>query len=191
MFQITIKLTDEESDFDNRDTDGKLRPLQNVDSGGQVRVRYADDGRRRPIVTLRVETTSPVISNLSPAHNSGGSEAQPRVTADVTDSRSGVVQDRIYVVFALVEDGVVQSPLDSTGLGGAHVVNVEETGGGRFSDITAGYGIEMETPNELDVDDDARPSVVGDRPRTRPATSRSQTRTQTPIAGATQRSSLG
>ena len=80
IFQASIKLltdADGNSDFDNRvdDDDGDtpmvLLPLLRVNDSGRVTMRYDDGGTRRT-KSIDVESTAPVLSNFSPAHNASG-----------------------------------------------------------------------------------------------------------------------
>ena len=64
--------------------------------GQEVTVRYDDDnpsGGRT--ARVRVEGTEPIISLVSPAHRSFGTNLTPRLTVDVTDADSGVKKDTI------------------------------------------------------------------------------------------------
>jgi len=53
--------------------------------------------------TLDVETTSPVISNLSPAHNTVTRDLNPEITALVTDADSGIADEGFYVIVKVTE----------------------------------------------------------------------------------------
>ena len=53
--------------------------------------------------TLQIESTPPLFSNLSPAHNTPVRDERPEVTARVTDSESGLVEDNVYVTFRVTE----------------------------------------------------------------------------------------
>ena len=55
--------------------------------------------------TLTVETTNPVFSGFTPAHNTSGRDDRPQVTAQVTDGDSGLDSDgdNIYVIFRITE----------------------------------------------------------------------------------------
>ena len=56
--------------------------------------------------TLNVESTPPLFSGLSPAHNTAVRERRPEVTARVTDSESGLRERNIYVYFRITEGSV-------------------------------------------------------------------------------------
>ncbi len=53
--------------------------------------------------TLQIESTPPLFSNLSPAHNTAVRDDRPEVTARVTDSESGLMSDNIFVTFRVTE----------------------------------------------------------------------------------------
>lgn len=53
--------------------------------------------------TLQLESTPPVISALSPAHNTAARERRPEVTAHVIDWDSGLTEGNIYVYFRVTE----------------------------------------------------------------------------------------
>ena len=67
--------------------------------------------------TLTVETTSPVFSNFTPAHDTSGRDDRPQVSAQVTDGDSGLDEDgeNIYVIFRITEGAstrtVTKSPV--------------------------------------------------------------------------------
>ena len=78
--------------------------------------------------TLPVETTAPVFSGFTPAHNTLTREVRPEVSARVTDGDSGLEEDgdNIYVIFRIIEGAssrvVTKSP-ESDG-------DVDEVAGG-------------------------------------------------------------
>ena len=53
--------------------------------------------------TLAVETTSPVISNISPAHNTLTRVLDPEITALVTDADSGIADEAFYLIVRVTE----------------------------------------------------------------------------------------
>ena len=55
--------------------------------------------------TLTVETTNPVFSGFTPAHDTSGRDDRPEVSAQVTDGDSGLDADgdNIYVIFQITE----------------------------------------------------------------------------------------
>ena len=132
VFQGSITLTEDDSD----EATGMLR----VNPSGTVTLRYNDAGTRRS-KSIDVETTSPVLSNFSPAHNHAGRLTRPEIMVDVTDSDSGVEDADVYVVFALVEGDQVS--------GNALSVNPDEDDG-RLRDITGGIRAEQRLPTELE-----------------------------------------
>ena len=52
---------------------------------------------------LPVETTRPVFSGFSPAHNAVRRDDRPEVTARVADRESGLTEGNIYVIFRIIE----------------------------------------------------------------------------------------
>ncbi len=65
--------------------------------------------------TLTVETTNPVFSSFTPAHNTSGRESTPEVSAQVTDGDSGLDEDgdNIYVIFRITEGATTRTILKS------------------------------------------------------------------------------
>ena len=51
--------------------------------------------------TLRIETTSPSFTGLSPAHNFAGEDSRPTVSAQVTDGDSGLDEGAIDILFRI------------------------------------------------------------------------------------------
>ena len=74
-----------------------------VNDSGRVTMRYDDAGTRRT-KALSVESTPPVLSNFSPSNDQAGVDGRPDFNADVTDSDSGVVTSKVFLVFATLED---------------------------------------------------------------------------------------
>ena len=132
VFRGSITLTEGDSD--------EATSMLRVNPSGTVTLRYNDDGTRRS-KSIDVETTSPVLSNFSPAHNHAGRLTRPEIMVDVTDSDSGVKDADVYVVFALVEGDQVS--------GTALSVNPDEDDG-RLRDITGGIRAEQRLPTELE-----------------------------------------
>jgi hypothetical protein len=135
VFRGYIELTAE----DSNEAMGRLR----VNPSGSVTLRYDDDGTRRT-KAIEVETTRPVLSNFSPAHNSASQNDRPEVMVDVTDSDSGIDDADVFVVFAVLDDNEV--------MGGdmmARSVSVDEDG--RLRSITDGERGEQRLPDELRI----------------------------------------
>ena len=133
VFRGSITLTEEDSD----EATGMLR----VNPSGSVTLRYDDGGTRRT-KAIDVETTRPVLSNFSPAHNSASQNDRPEVMFDVTDSDSGVDNGDVFVVFSLLDGSEVMS-----GTKMARSVSVDEDG--RLRSITDGVRGEQRLPDEL------------------------------------------
>jgi hypothetical protein len=132
LFRGSITLTEGDSD--------EATSMLRVNPSGTVTLRYNDAGTRRS-KSIDVETTSPVLSNFSPAHNTAGRLTRPEIMVDVTDSDSGVEDADVYVVFALVEGDQVS--------GTALSVN-PDADDGRLRDITGGIRAEQRLPTELE-----------------------------------------
>lgn len=82
-------------DFSQRDSGtGQLIPRLPVNETDTVTVNYPDGSG-----ALRVETAKPVFSNFAPAHNSVGDDSRPTVSAQVTDSDSGLEEKEVGVIF--------------------------------------------------------------------------------------------
>ena len=59
--------------------------------------------------TLQLESTPPVFSGLSPAHNTPVRDRRPEVTAQVTDRESGLKDRNIYVTFRITEGPITRT----------------------------------------------------------------------------------
>ncbi len=124
-------------------------PMLKVNPSGTVTLRYKD-GDGRITKTIDVESTPPVLSNFSPAHKSASEDERPEVTADVTDSDSGIKDTKIFVVFALLDD---DNKVDDETTGDAsHIaISVSAEDAGRVRNITSGFRIEQRMPDELET----------------------------------------
>ena len=82
-------------------------PTLKVDKNDSVTLTYMDeDPSQRISATLRVETTPPAFSNISPTHDSAG-RSNPEVEFDVVDRESGIGKDQeedIAVIFGIDND---------------------------------------------------------------------------------------
>ena len=150
VFQAMITLTDEDSDDD---FENKVNPSLRVNDSGRVTMRYNDGGTRRT-ASIDVESTEPVLSNFSPAHNTSGLDARPDVSADVTDSDSGVVKDKVYVVFATLDGGHAGKPILTANDEGGAPHSVQATEDGRLSEVTGGYNARVRMPSVMERNED-------------------------------------
>ena len=95
--------------------------------------------------TLTVETTSPVFSGFSPAHNTKGRDERPQVSAQVTDGDSGLDEDgdNIVVIFRITE--------------GASSKTVEKSpkSDGEIDDVAGGFEIRQRITGNDAPDGDA------------------------------------
>ena len=77
-------------------------PMIKVGESDTIRIAYSDANPSRTTRgSLRVESTSPAFSSLSPAHDVSGRAAQRDLIADVTDGGSGVDDASIQFVVAI------------------------------------------------------------------------------------------
>ena len=103
VFRLAIMTTSGDSDADS------TPPMLKVAKSDTITLRYNEDDPDRTITeTLRVETTAPSFSEITPANGSSG-RADPDVGFRVTDSVSGIGDDDdVSVVYVVVdEDGNV------------------------------------------------------------------------------------
>lgn len=57
------------------------------------------------IATISVESSAPTFAGFSPSHNTYGRDDRPRVSAQVTDTESGLTLKNIHVLFLIEEEG--------------------------------------------------------------------------------------
>ena len=118
VFRAAIETTSGNSD------DMANPPMLKVAKSDTITLRYNEDDPDRTVTeTLRVETTAPAFSEITPAHGSSG-RADPDVGFRVTDGVSGIDDDDdVSVIYVVVnEDGdVVENDgiLVTTETGGA------------------------------------------------------------------------
>ena len=93
--------------------------------------------------SITVETTGPVFSGLGPAHNTSGRDERPEVTAQVTDSDSGVSDDKIYVIFRISEGA------------STNIVMKTPESDGDVDEIDGGYEVQQRITGDDAPDDDA------------------------------------
>ncbi len=152
VFRGVVKLVDDkDTSADGMTTyQGDMNPpLLKVNPSGTVTLRYKD-GDGRITKTIDVESTPPVLSNFSPAHKSASEDERPEVTADVTDSDSGIKDTQIFVVFALLDDDN-KVATETSGDASATAISVSAEDAGRVRNITSGFRIEQRMPDELET----------------------------------------
>jgi hypothetical protein len=114
-----------------------------------ITLRYNEDDPDRTVTeTLRVETTPPVFSNISPAHNHS-QRADPEVEFDVTDAHSGVAdEDSVWVIFAVDrdDDGIIEQSRE---------YRVNGAPRGHVDPIDRGFRVRMGLPRSFVVGSDA------------------------------------
>ena len=125
-------------------------PTLKVGKNDVIRVTYSDaDPDRNTSQTLKVETTAPIISNPSPAHNTAD-RADPDIEFDVTDADSGIADaDDIYVVF-----GVDNDPADGE-IDAMHRYMVNDAPKGDVDEEDDVFSAKQGLPSEVDIDNDA------------------------------------
>ncbi len=102
VFRLVINTSADESNADSNP------PTLKVGKDDQITLTYKDaDPKRTTSKLLKVESTAPVFSELSPANAAAG-RANPEVEFNVTDGGSGIGDDEdddILVIFGIDNDG--------------------------------------------------------------------------------------
>ena len=143
-------MTNGGDDGDESDADTSPYPTLKVGKNDVIRVTYSDaDPDRNTSQTLKVETTAPIISNPSPAHDSAD-RADPDIEFDVTDSDSGIADaDDIYVVF-----GVDNDPADGA-IDAMYRYMVNDAPKGDVDEEDDVFSAKQGLPSEVEIDNDA------------------------------------
>ena len=125
-------------------------PTLKVGKNDVVRVTYSDaDPDRNTSQTLKVETTAPIISNPSPAHDTAD-RADPDIEFDVTDSDSGIADaDDIHVVF-----GVDNDPADGA-IDAMYIYMVNDAPKGDVDEEDDVFSAKQGLPSDVEIDNDA------------------------------------
>ena len=136
-------------DGDESDADTSP-PTLKVGKNDVIRVTYSDaDPDRNTSQTLKVETTAPIISNPSPAHNSAD-RADPDIEFDVTDSDSGIADaDDIFVVFG-IDNGDADGTIDEK-----YDFMVNDASKGDVDEEDDVFSAKQGLPSEVEIDNDA------------------------------------
>ena len=133
---------------DADDSDASSMTLK-VGKNDVITATYSDeDPDRNTSKTLKVETTAPVISNPSPAHNAAD-RADPDIEFDVADADSGIAnEDDIWVIFAVDADanGVIESEYE---------YQVDEAPKGDVDEADGVFSAKQGLPSEVSIDSDA------------------------------------
>lgn len=137
----------DDGDESNADTSP---PTLKVGKNDVVRVTYSDaDPDRNTSQTLKVETTAPIISNPSPAHDTAD-RADPDIEFDVTDSDSGIADaDDIYVIF-----GVDNDPADGA-IDASYRYMVNDAPKGDVDEEDDVFSAKQGLPSDVEIDNDA------------------------------------
>lgn len=111
-------------------------PQLKVGVNDVITLKYTDASPSASIsTTIKVETTDPVFSNLSPSNATAGQASRPEVEGDITDADSTVTKTTIKVIFAIDNDG--DGVLDADSVTGDEIqvvpvdsVDISTTSGG-------------------------------------------------------------
>ena len=126
------------------------------------------------IGTISVESSGPIFTGFSPSHNSYGSDDRPRVSAQVTDTESGLASKNIHVLFLIEEEGqadrgLVYTPSESGDVdeisGGFQVSNRLSGADSPTKDATVSWWV-MATDNVGNVGFSDRMSIADGSPDT-------------------------
>ena len=142
-FRLVINTNADESDADSSP------PTLKVGKDDQITLTYNDaDPKRTTSKLLKVESTAPVFSELSPANASAG-RANPEVEFNVTDGGSGIGDDEdddILVIFGIDNNG------DGT-------VDIEEeyavNDRGSLNEVDGGFHARQRLPSSSAAADDS------------------------------------
>jgi len=93
--------------------------------------------------TIKVETTNPVFSNLTPPHGTAGQASRPEVESDVIDADSTIAKKTIVVIFAIDDDG--DGDIDNTKP--ADEVNVDADG--EVTTVAGGFHAKQRLPSAM------------------------------------------
>jgi hypothetical protein len=119
-------------------------PQLQVGANDVITLKYTDASPSQTTsATIKVETTNPVFSNLTPAHGTAGQLARPEVEGDVTDADSTVSKKTIVVIFAIDDDG--DGDIDNTKP--AQEVNVDSDG--EITTVAGGHHAKQRLPSAM------------------------------------------
>ena len=126
-------------------SDASANPPQlQVGANDVITLKYVDASPSQTTsATIKVETTNPVFSNLTPANGTAGQLARPEVEGDVTDADSTVSKKTITVIFAIDDDG--DGDIDNTKP--AQEVNVDADG--EITTVAGGYHAKQRLPSAM------------------------------------------
>ena len=126
-------------------------PVLEVGKTDVITLTYMDEDPDRSVSnTLKVESTPPSFSNLSPEHGSAY-RTDPEIEFDVTDGDSGIAsKDDIWIIFAVDtnSNGVIDS-------NGEYEFQVNSTARGDVDEVRGVFTVGQVLPNDLDVDSNA------------------------------------
>ena len=145
-------MTNGGSEGDESDASTSPYPTLKVGKNDVIRATYSDeDPDRNTSQTLKVETTAPLISNPSPAHNTAD-RADPDIEFDVTDADSGIADaDDIYVVFGMWTTTRLTAEIDA--MWTDYMVNDAPKGDVDEEDDV--FSAKQGLPSDVEIDNDA------------------------------------
>ena len=126
-------------------------PVLPVGKNDVITLTYMDEDPDRNVSKrLKVESTPPAFSNLSPDHGTAD-RADPIIEFDVTDNESGITDESdIWIIFAVDtnSNGIIDA-------NGEHEFQVNDTARGDVSEVNGVFTASLALPNEIEVDSDA------------------------------------
>lgn len=126
-------------------------PVLAVGKNDVITLTYEDEDPSRSVsATLKVESTPPSFSNISPAHDSAD-RADPIVEFDVTDGGSGIADESdIRLIFAVDtnSNGIIDT-------NGEYEFQVNDTARGDVSEVNGVFTASQALPSDVDVDSNA------------------------------------
>ncbi len=125
-------------------------PTLEVGKNDVITLTYNDEDPDRSITkTLKVESTPPSFSIITPEHGSAD-RSEPVIEFDVSDDRSGIAgEDHIWVILAIDADadGIVEQ-------GGEYEFQVSETPKGDVDEINGVFSAIQGLPSHIEIGGD-------------------------------------
>ena len=133
-------------DFSQRSSGAdRFIPRLPVNATDTITVNYPDGS-----ATLRVETAKPVFNNFDPAHDSVGDDSRPTVSAQVTDSDSGLEESKVGIIFAIKNAGASIAAFPTAGDGGVKLA----PNNADADEVAGGFSVEARLDSNQDLDGD-------------------------------------
>lgn len=128
-----------------------IPPTLKVGKNDVITLTYEDeDPERKVSAKLKVESTPPAFSNVSPDHGTAD-RTDPIIEFDATDNGSGIADESdIWIIFAVDtnSNGIIDAD-------GEYEFQVEDTARGDVSEVNGVFTASLALPNEIDVDNNA------------------------------------